>query len=412
MSNTPVLIVEDDSAVRDALAQSLALAGLSPIAAGSFVAAKDHITADFAGVILSDIRMPGRDGFYLLSYALEQDPELPVILLTGEGDIPMAVRAIGQGAFDFLEKPCAPADLVAVLERAIRTRTLVLENRRLRAQLVSGDAAARMLFGNSQKAESLRQTVRQAAQAQTEVLVLGAPGTGVSKVAEVIHLSSPWSKGPFVKRAASGMGRQGLADALEAGQNGSLFIDEISVLPADTQFALIEALESGVGARLIAGSTADLVQAAEDGDFNAELYYRLQVMPVRIPSLADRPEDIPVLFRHYVAQASEQAGLVAPDITPEVVASLMAQDWPGNARALMSAAMRFALGLAEDVAPSMRAGLGLTDQMAQVERSLLSAALERASGQASLAAQDLQLPRKTFYDKLARYGIRAEDFRS
>lgn len=412
MSNTPVLIVEDDSAVRDALAQSLALAGLSPIAAGSFVAAKDHITADFAGVILSDIRMPGRDGFYLLSYALEQDPELPVILLTGEGDIPMAVRAIGQGAFDFLEKPCAPADLVAVLERAIRTRTLVLENRRLRAQLVSGDAAARMLFGNSQKAESLRQTVRQAAQAQTEVLVLGAPGTGVSKVAEVIHLSSPWSKGPFVKRAASGMGRQGLADALEAGQNGSLFIDEISVLPADTQFALIEALESGVGARLIAGSTADLVQAAEDGDFNAELYYRLQVMPVRIPSLAERPEDIPVLFRHYVAQASEQAGLVAPDITPEVVASLMAQDWPGNARALMSAAMRFALGLAEDVAPSIRAGLGLTDQMAQVERSLLSAALERASGQASLAAQDLQLPRKTFYDKLARYGIRAEDFRS
>ena len=193
MSNTPVLIVEDDSAVRDALAQSLALAGLSPIAAGSFVAAKDHITADFAGVILSDIRMPGRDGFYLLSYALEQDPELPVILLTGEGDIPMAVRAIGQGAFDFLEKPCAPADLVAVLERAIRTRTLVLENRRLRAQLVSGDAAARMLFGNSQKAESLRQTVRQAAQAQTEVLVLGAPGPGVSKVAEVIHLSSPWS---------------------------------------------------------------------------------------------------------------------------------------------------------------------------------------------------------------------------
>lgn len=412
MSNTPVLIVEDDSAVRDALAQSLALAGLSPIAVGSFVAAKDHITSDFSGVILSDIRMPGRDGFYLLSYALEQDPELPVILLTGEGDIPMAVRAIGQGAFDFLEKPCAPADLVAVLERAIRTRVLVLENRRLREQLVSGDAAARMLFGNSEKAESLRQTVRQAAQTQTEVLVLGAPGTGISKVAEVIHLSSPWSKGPFVKRAASGMGRRGLAGALEAGQNGSLFIDEISVLSADTQFALTETLESGVGTRLIAGSTADLVQAAEDGEFNAELYYRLQVMPVRIPSLVERPEDIPVLFRHYVDQASEQAGLVAPDITPEVVASLMAQDWPGNARALMSAAMRFALGLADEVAPSTRAGLGLNDQMARVERSLLSAALERASGQASLAAQELQLPRKTFYDKLARYGIRAEDFRS
>ena len=412
MSNTPVLIVEDDAAVREALAQSLALAGMSPIAAGSFVAAKDHIAADFSGVILSDIRMPGRDGFHLLSYALAQDPELPVILLTGEGDIPMAVRAIGQGAFDFLEKPCAPADLIAVLERAIRTRALVLENRRLREQLESGDAAARMLFGSSEKAETLRQRVRQAAQAQTEVLVLGAPGTGVSKVAEVIHLSSPRSKGPFVKRAGSGMDRRGLAKALETARTGSLFIDEISVLPADSQFALTEALEGGVGARLIAGSTADLVRAAEDGEFNAELYYRLQVMPVRIPSLTERPEDIPVLFRHYVAQASEQAGLVAPDITPEVVASLMAQDWPGNARALMSAAMRFALGLADEAVPNARTGLGLTAQMAQVERSLLSAALERASGQASLAAQELQLPRKTFYDKLTRYGIRAEDFRT
>jgi two-component system C4-dicarboxylate transport response regulator DctD len=411
MSATPVLIVEDDAAVREALAQSLALAGLEPRAVGSFVAAKDHISAAFEGVILSDIRMPGRDGFYLLDYARQQDPDLPVVLLTGEGDIPMAVKAMAQGAFDFLEKPCAPADLVAVLERAIKTRQLVLENRRLRAQLERGDAAARMLFGTSQKAEELRDHVRQVARAHTEALVLGDPGTGISKVAEVIHLCSPVSKGPFVKRAGAGLEARALVAALEMAQAGSLFIDEISALPADSQFSLIEALEAGAGARLICGSTADLGRATEKGLLNSDLYYRLQVMPVRIPSLAERPEDIPVLFRHYVALASEQAGLSAPEITPDVLAGLMAQDWPGNARALMSVAMRFALGLGAGGVAQPDASLGLNDQLAQVERSLLAAALQRAKGQASAAAKDLHLPRKTFYDKLARYGIRAEDFR-
>jgi two-component system C4-dicarboxylate transport response regulator DctD len=411
MTPTPVLIVEDDASVREALAQSVDLAGLSAIAVGSFVAAKDHILADFPGVILSDIRMPGRDGFHLLKYALDQDPELPVILLTGEGDIPTAVRAMGQGAFDFLEKPCAPADLIAVLERAIKTRELVLENRTLRAQLKSGDAAARMLFGKSKLAEDLRARVRWVAQTATEVLVMGAPGTGVSKVAEVIHLSSKRSKGPFVKRAALGLGREALGAALEAAKGGSLFIDEIASLSADSQIALIEALETGAAIRLIAGSTADLAQVSAEGKLSADLYYRLQVMPVRIPSLAERPEDIPVLFQHYVAIANEQAGLNAPEITPEVISSLMAQDWPGNARALMSAAMRFALGLTEMHATGPQTLLGLNERMAQVERSLLMSALQRARGQASVAAQELKLPRKTFYDKLARYGIRAETFR-
>ncbi|PJE33671.1 sigma-54-dependent Fis family transcriptional regulator, partial [Pseudooceanicola lipolyticus] len=125
----PVLVVDDDAAVRDALAQTLDLAGLRPIPAGSFVAAKDHITRDFPGVVLSDIRMPGRDGFHLLTYAQKMDGELPVVLLTGEGDIPMAVAAMEQGAFDFLEKPCAPGDLMAVLQRALAARRAVLEAR-------------------------------------------------------------------------------------------------------------------------------------------------------------------------------------------------------------------------------------------------------------------------------------------
>ncbi|MGX0876871.1 two-component system C4-dicarboxylate transport response regulator DctD [Roseovarius sp. MBR-154] len=404
-----VLIVDDDRPVREALTQTLELADYKVRAAGSFIEAKDHIAPGFPGVILSDIRMPGRDGFHLLSYTRTLDDELPVILLTGEGDIPMAVKAMGDGAFDFLEKPCAPDQLIPVLERALKNRRLVLENRRLKAQLETGDPAARMLFGTSHLAEDMRQTVRQAARAGTEVLVTGPPGAGVSKVAEVIHLMSRGASGPFVKRAAAGLDPDALDAAYAQAAGGNLFLDEIMALPKVSQYSLLERLDPGGEARLIAGSTAELAQAAAEGRFNADLFYRLEVLRVRIPALSERPEDIPVLFRHYVAQAAEQAGLSAPEISPDHLAALMAQDWPGNARSLMSAAMRFVLGMPDSAAEA--AELGLAEQMARVERSLLVAALGRQNGRAAQAAQALKLPRKTFYDKLARYGIRPEDYR-
>jgi two-component system C4-dicarboxylate transport response regulator DctD len=173
--------------------------------------------------------------------------------------------------------------------------------------------------------------------------------------------------------------------------------------------AIFELLEGNSGVRFMAGSTRNLDQAVEDGILNSDLFYRIDVTRLRIPSLAERPEDIPVLFRHYVAQASEQAGIIPPEVSPEFLASLMTQDWPGNARSLMSAAMRFVLGMPEDI--SEAAELGLSEQMARVERSLLAAALGRHNGRAVEAAEALKLPRKTFYDKLARYGIRAEDYR-
>lgn len=404
-----VLLVDDDAAVREALAQTLELAELEPVTAASFVAAKDLIRADFDGVVLSDLRMPGRDGFHLLAYARAQDADLPVILLTGAGDIATAMKAVGQGAFDFLEKPCAPTDLLAVLERALKTRRLVLDNRKLRELIATGDPAARMLFGASQLAEGLRARVRRVALTETDVLVTGAPGTGISKVAEVIHLCSARSKAPFVKRAAGSLEGAALSEALAQAKMGSLFIDEITQLPAQAQLSLLEILETGIDTRVIAGSNRDLSASVAAGQLNSELYYRLDVTPVRIPSLSERPEDIPVLFRHYVAQASEQAGLSAPEITPQVVAGLMAQEWTGNARALMSEAMRFALGLMEPSGPD--AGLGLSEQMAQVEQSLLEQALRRAQGRAAVAAEALKVPRKTFYDKLTRYGIRADSFR-
>ena len=411
MTDAPsnILLVDDDAAVREALTQTLELNDLNTVPCGSFIEAKDHIARDFAGVILSDIRMPGRDGFHLLRHTQNLDPDLPVILLTGEGDIPMAVEAMGQGAFDFLEKPCAPDDLLPVLQRALQTRALVLENRRLKRQLETGDPAARMLFGTSQLAEDLRTRVRAVARLGAEVLVTGPPGAGVSKVAEVIHLMSPDATGPFVKRPSATLDAGALDAGFAAAQGGSLFLDEVAALPETSQYTLLERLEADSGARLIAGTTADLALATQEGRFNTELYYRLDVMPVRIPALSERPEDIPVLFRHYVAQAAEQAGLPTPEIPPDHLSALMAQDWPGNARSLMSAAMRFTLGMPEETQEA--AELGLVEQMARVERSLLAAALGRQNGRAAQAAKALKLPRKTFYDKLARYGLKPEDFR-
>lgn len=406
---TKVLIVDDDAAVREALRQTIELADLHATTAGSFIEAKDHILRDFPGVIVSDIRMPGRDGFHLLTYTQDVDPELPVILLTGEGDIPMAVSAMGKGAFDFLEKPCAPKDLIGVVERALKTRSLVLENRRLKLQLETGDPAARMLFGTSGLANDLRSRVRSVARTTAEVLVTGQQGVGISKVAEVVHLCSPLSKGPFGKHSAAGMDVGRFQEAVAAAASGSLFLDEITAMPMETQFSLVTLMEQGDHPRLIFGSTADLKAAVDESKLHGELFYRLDAMQVRIPSLAERPEDIPVLFRHYVAQAAEQAGLVAPEITPEVIADIMARDWPGNARALMSVAMRFALGLHDE--GESEGALGLAEQMAQVERSLLQEALRRAQGRAAAAAEALKLPRKTFYDKLAKHGLRPEDFR-
>ncbi|WP_425043801.1 sigma-54-dependent transcriptional regulator [Primorskyibacter sp. S87] len=404
-----VLLVDDDAAVREALGQTLELADLEAISAGSFVAAKDHIGPAFEGVILSDIRMPGRDGFHLLSYAREMDPELPVVLLTGEGDIPMAVEAMEQGAFGFLEKPCAAADLLEVLERALAERVRVMENRALKRQVESGDPAARMIFGVSTLAEALRERVRSAAPTGAEVLVTGPTGSGISKVADVIHLMSPSAQGPFVKRPSSGLSAGLFAELCSEAAGGSLFLDEVSAMPEPTQYAVLERMEQGLETRILAGTTADLADLSARGKFNADLYYRLDVMRVRIPALSERRDDIPVIFRHYVAQAAEQAGIAPPEIAPDHLASLMGQDWPGNTRSLMSEAMRFVLGMTEEVGDAE--GLGLAEQMAQVERSLLIAALGRCEGRASEAAKALKLPRKTFYDKLAKYGIKPETFR-
>lgn len=406
-----VLLVDDDAAVREALGQTLELAGLIPVLAGSYIEAKDHITPDFDGVVVSDLRMPGKDGFALLSHATLVDPELPVILLTGEGDVPTAVRAVGEGAFDFLEKPCAPGDLVSVVNRAGKTRDLVMENRRLRRQAEAGDAAARLLRGTSTLARELRAQARIVARSAADVLISGEPGTGTAKLAEAVHLLSARARAPLVKLAAVSASPERLGEICAEAASGSLLIDEVAQLSQQAQTALLDLAEAPGAPRLLACTYRDPGTLVAGGEFHPDLYYRIEAAHIVIPPLRDRREDIPVLFRHYVEIACEQAALPLPDIAPAQLARLMERDWPGNARALMNAAMRFAMGLGEEEAGG-RDGPGLVEQLAQVERSLLTDALNRCRGHASDAARLLKLPRKTFYDKLSKYGIRPEDFRS
>jgi two-component system, NtrC family, C4-dicarboxylate transport response regulator DctD len=409
MTGGRVLLVDDDRAVREALGQTLELAGLRPVLASSYIEAKDHISAEFDGIVLSDIRMPGKDGFALLEHSRKLDPDLPVILLTGEGDVPMAVRGMSGGAFDFLEKPCNPADLLAVVGKALKTRALVLENRALKREIRRGDAAARMLVGTSALSEQMREAARAAARTSAEVLISGPPGAGTAKMAEVIHLLSAAAMRPFNKLSAASATAESLLQLFERADGGTIFLDEVAALPPAAQFALLDLIDTHPGTRVIAGTYRNLSREAAEGRFNPDLFYKLDVMRVRIPSLRERPEDIPVLFRHYVAIACEQSDLSMPEITAEVIADLMAQDWPGNARGLMNAAMRFAMGLHDGQADTD--ATGLAGQMARVERSLLIEELTRRKGNATEAAAALKLPRKTFYDKLARHGIRPEDYR-
>lgn len=407
-----ILLIEDDREVRNAITQTLRLEKFDVIECSAFIEAKDHISSDFLGLVLTDIRMPGRDGFYVNQYCKEIDSDLPVIFLSGEGDIPMAVRAIAQGGFDFLEKPCSSEKLLPVISRALKTRELVIENRNLKKRASLGDMSARMIFGRSEKVEKLRQIVRTAGNTNSEVIISGAPGTGISKIAEVIHLSSDRAKSPLEKRSAVKLDRYEFREIIDRCNGGTLFLDAIDQCPFDTQVALIDFLENDHSTRIIAGTHVEIADLEQSDQIISDLFYKLATHTIRIPSINERMEDIPVLYEQYVSQAAEQSGTSAPDISDEKISELMSRDWSGNARALMNDAMRFVLGLSEEkMVETATEAAGLNSQMADFEKSLLEKALQKHRGRSTQAAQELRLPRKTFYDKLSKHGLRAEDFR-
>ncbi|RED18027.1 sigma-54-dependent transcriptional regulator [Pontivivens insulae] len=436
-----VLFVDDEEHLRIAGRQSLDLAGIEAECFPSATAALERLERGFDGILVTDIRMQGMDGIELMREARTLDPDLPVILVTGHGDVDLAVACIKEGAYDFLEKPCAPARLVACVERALEVRRLTEENRTLRELVASPDVIDARLIGRSDVMRRLRERVAAIAATDADVLVTGDTGTGKEVVARAIHAASGRAERPFVHINCAALpealieselfGHEAGAfpgavrarfGKLEHGNRGTICLDEIDSLPLALQAKLLDVLHNrtvmrlgsneaiALDIRVVALSKTDLNAAVADGTFRADLLYRLNVLGLALPSLEARREDIPDLFRVLVARAAERYGTAPPVIEPALVGELAAAPWPGNVRELRNAAERLVLGLNVTEHGPEGEERRLADHVASYEKALISAAIHAHGGRLKEVYEALGLSRKGLYDKMQRHGLNRSDF--
>jgi two-component system C4-dicarboxylate transport response regulator DctD len=440
----PVFLVEDDPAVRMGSAQALTLAGLQVHSFADAEGALAALAAARPGAVVSDVRLPGKDGIALLGELRQLDRELPVILVTGHGDVAMAVQAMRDGAHDFIEKPFTSEHLVRVTRQALEKRALLLENRRLKEALPTQDGLP--VIGQTPAMQEVRRLVAALAPTDVDILINGETGSGKEVVARAIH-SASGRRGPFVAincaalpesvfesemfgheaGAFTGAGKRRIGK-IEYAHGGTLFLDEIESMPLNLQVKLLRALQERsierlggnapvvVDCRVVAASKADLKALAEAGQFRADLYYRLNVVSIDLPPLRQRQEDIPLLMGHFLQQAAQRFGREVPTWGAAELARWQAQPWPGNVRELKNAAERFCLGLDRPLTPAPESSAAASDlplarRLELAEQGFIEAALAACHGNVALAAERLQLPKKTLYDKLTRLQIAADTFR-
>ena len=445
----PVFLIDDEKHIRVAGAQMLELAGYEVRAFSSPVEALPLLNPDWSGVVISDIKMPNMDGLTFLGRALEIDRDLPVILVTGHGDINMAVNAIRDGAYDFLEKPFSSEHLGDVIKRAMEKRALTLENRSLRRELETQGAGTGLLVGNAPRMHRLRGLIAQIADTDADVLIFGETGTGKELVARSLHEQSGRRAHHFVAVNCGALPESMIESELfghEAGaftgaqkrrigkfehaNGGTLFLDEIENMPLPLQTRLLRALQERtierlgsnelipLDLRVVAATKIDLKEASAAGTFREDLYYRLNVVTLEIPPLRERRDDIPLLFQHFVQLAAGRYQRDPVPPTPAQMHRLTSHEWPGNVRELRNCAERHLL--LGDCAPQQveEAGDGwrdeeltLPEQVEQFERSLIEQALARHKGSIKEALETLGLPRKTLYDKMRKHGLERQDYR-
>lgn len=436
-----VALVEDDEAFRSALAERLQLADFSVSAFASGEAALKTLSPQFEGVVVTDLRMPGMDGRQLAERLSAIDPDLPVVLITGHGDVVDAVDAMKRGAYDFLTKPFASERLVETLGRALEKRALVLDNRRLAALSVETDDSI-PLSGDSSAAVALRSAIRELASAGVDVLIEGETGSGKEAVARAIHAAGRRRLQPFVAVSCASlpdddaearlMGREaevgsGLArrrpGQIELSHQGTLFLDDVDLAPQSVQLMLLRVLEErevlplgaaearSLDLRVLAATKSDAASAVSRGTLREDLYYRLNVVRLRAPALRERREDVPLLFARFLSRAAARLDRDMPAITQAVRRRLLEYDWPGNLRELSNFANEVALGL--DAQPdALEMDAGLSDRVARYEAELIREALTAFEGDIRRVTEALRVPRKTLYDKMARHGIQAADHRT
>lgn len=433
-----VVLVEDDEALGPAVAEALRLEGMEVALFGDAHSALSTISNDFPGVVVSDVRLPGMDGLALFAHLQERDPDLPMIITTGHGDVAMAVAAMKDGATDFLTKPYSSAALIRAITKAAERRQLVLENRRLRQALKQ--QAKIGFIGSSEYAMRMRSMLSAVAQAEVDVTIEGATGTGKTFVARLIHGLGPRHNRPFIGIDAGTLthqdadlllfgrepGRGGLSRTglIERANGGTLLIDEIEAAPPQLQARLLSVLNTRsivpAGAErsrklnLCVVVTRQLhIPPGLVDDRKSLFHERLSAVRLMMAPLARRREDIAGLFRHFLARHEAELGLAHRGITDDVWQHLQTYEWPGNVRELEAFARSWAIGFnvpdkAAQVAVDSRS---LHLMVAEFERTVIENALRSVGGDVVRLEQAMSTPRKTLYDKLHRYGLRPKDFR-
>lgn len=430
-----VVLVDDDLNVLDACREAFELEDLRVSPHSSVGPALAELRADSPSVIVSDVRMPHHDGFELTEAVQAIDPEIPIILITGHGDIPMAMRAMRAGAWDFIEKPADPVYLLESVRKARAHRLLILENRRLR---LSGgeDGWETRLIGHSAPIVGLREKLKRIAAAGVDVLIIGDTGTGKEVTARALH-DFGGRTGKFVavncgaipetmletelfghEAGAFTGAREKRIGKIEYADQGTLFLDEIESMPLAAQVRLLRVLqertierlgsntERPIDIRVIAATKVDLHDLARQGRFREDLAFRLDVVTVEMPPLATRKGDIGLLFSHFLDLSARRQGRTPPRLDAAVLARLELRPWPGNVRELRNAAERFALGL--DDTPSVDLAAGgptLEDQMERVEKTIILDSLADQDGRIGATAERLGISRKTLYLKMRKHGI-------
>ena len=430
--------------------QALDLAEHNVLSYSNANEALQKVSRDFSGVIVTDIKMPGIDGLEFMNMILDIDPEIPIILMTGHGDIPMAINAIRGGAFEFIEKPFPSDKLVEVVEKALEKRKHVIALREESTTSSDTHSLENVIIGNTPQIRQLRESILQFGKTDADVLIFGETGTGKELVARSLHQNSPRKDGKFFAINCGGLSDTVIESELfghetgaftgaskqrigkiEHANGGTLFLDEIESMPMDLQIKLLRVIQERVierlGAneiipvdiRVIAATKKDLKVHSDEGHFREDLYYRLNILNIEIPALRNRIEDIPILFKHFVYQAALRYKCVAPEIHSDHLVKLMQYEWPGNVRELQNTALRFSLGLGVDfknnisIVPSEISQNGsLQNRISEVEKRLIEQELSRNSGNLKATYEALGISRKTLYDKMRKFNLHKPDYGS
>lgn len=441
-----IVIIDDDQEVASALSEMLELEGFTVAVFYSAEQALQTLNVNSPAIILSDVRMPKMGGLSLLGQIQKLDSSLPVILMSGHGDIPMAINAMEKGAHYFLEKPLDPEKLVSLLNQASQQRRLVLESRTLQKDLKQLSGIEKFIIGKSEAIMSIRQSVLALSQVNVDTIIYGDTGSGKDVVAQALHLYSPRRDKRFVAINCGGMSESLIESELfghevgsftganklhigkiEAANGGTLFLDEIESMPLSVQIKLLRVLQDRCIERLgssqpinvkmtvIAASKDNLVTLSNGGLFRKDLFYRLNVASISIPSLRQRRGDILPLFLHYAEQACARYNKKMPELSPQYTDSMLSHNWPGNVRELKNAADRFILGITEisgNTIPELDENMnGYDERMDQFERQLLEEGLRTGNGQIKETAELLNMTSKTLYRKMKKHSLDKNTYR-